>query len=190
MWDSLQQTISDFGDHRVLGPAALIVVGWLAWHDERALAMRLCGALVATALVVVVLKLIIFTPQDTLWSDDAMFSQYFPSGHAALGAVAYGAVGLILARADRRWQPALPMALLVLAVICFTRLTLRQHPWGDVVGGLAIGGAVLGLSGFAAHCAPDRSIRPASLALAFVAALATFHVLRLPTRFLLDSVLY
>jgi membrane-associated phospholipid phosphatase len=190
MWEGLQHAISDLGDHRVLGPAALLVVGWLAWHGERGLALRLGGALGVASLVVIALKLMTFTPHDTLWADDVAFSQYFPSGHAAMGLVVYGAIGLTLARADRRWQPALPLALVLLAFICFTRLTLRQHPWGDVVGGLVIGAAALGLTGFAARCTPDSSIRPTSLALAFVATLAVFHVLRLPFRILLVSDTY
>ena len=73
----------------------------------------------------------------------------FPSGHAAGSAMFYGMLAYLLIRATRRvgWY-MLPVFLLLLALIGFTRVYLGAHWVSDVLGGwiLGFGWVALGMS--------------------------------------------
>jgi undecaprenyl-diphosphatase len=70
------------------------------------------------------------------------FSSSFPSGHAMSAAIVYGTVAYLAARLHkRRWAKALIMlvALIVILLICISRLYLGVHYPSDVVAGVSIG---------------------------------------------------
>ena len=69
-------------------------------------------------------------------------SSSFPSGHAMSAAIVYGTVAYLAARLHkRRWARALIMflALVVILLICISRLYLGVHYPSDVVAGVSIG---------------------------------------------------
>lgn len=72
----------------------------------------------------------------------------FPSGHAIAAIVVYGALGVLLwpriSRPGRRLAVELAIAGLI-GLIGFSRLYVHDHYLGDVLAGLAIGGAWLAL---------------------------------------------
>lgn len=76
------------------------------------------------------------------------FTWGFPSGHAIAAIVVYGALGVLLwpriASRPRRLAIELALAALI-GLIGFSRLYVRDHYLGDVLAGLAIGGAWLAL---------------------------------------------
>jgi undecaprenyl-diphosphatase len=80
-------------------------------------------------------------PDVFTWSTHAASSS-FPSGHAMSAAVVYGTIAFLLARLEpRRWTRALTItgALLLIGLICVSRLYLGVHYPSDVIGGVVIG---------------------------------------------------
>ena len=73
----------------------------------------------------------------------------FPSGHAMLSTIVYGALVVVLwDRIPRRWRPiSIAVAVALVAVIGFTRVALGVHHASDVLGGWVMGAAWLALCG-------------------------------------------
>ena len=71
----------------------------------------------------------------------------FPSGHAMLSTIVYGALLVVLwPRVPPRWRPiAIVSAILIVVLIGFTRVALGVHHLSDVLGGSAMGAAWLAL---------------------------------------------
>jgi membrane protein DedA with SNARE-associated domain/membrane-associated phospholipid phosphatase len=72
----------------------------------------------------------------------------FPSGHATQAMAVYGCAAALAAAASSRWSAKTAVwtgALLLIAVIGFSRLYLGAHWLTDVLGGLALGAVWLGL---------------------------------------------
>jgi undecaprenyl-diphosphatase len=90
------------------------------------------------------------------------FEWGFPSGHAIAALIAYGAIGVLLwfQISDRRWRIAAALGLAVLIVLIgFSRLYVRDHYLGDVLAGYAIGLSWLALcAGIWAAFWPQRSV--------------------------------
>jgi undecaprenyl-diphosphatase len=81
------------------------------------------------------------------WGTHAASSS-FPSGHAMSATVVYGTVAYLLARLQKHgWARALTLlfAVVMIALICLTRLYLGVHYPSDVLGGIIVG---LAWSGF------------------------------------------
>jgi membrane-associated phospholipid phosphatase len=81
------------------------------------------------------------------WGTHAASSS-FPSGHAMSATVVYGTVAYLLARLQKHgWARAITLlfAVVMIALICFTRLYLGVHYPSDVLGGIIVG---LAWSGF------------------------------------------
>lgn len=79
---------------------------------------------------------------------DLGFTWGFPSGHAIAAIVVYGALGMLLwpRVASRRRRIAAELAIAgLIGLIGFSRLYVHDHYLGDVLAGLAIGGAWLAL---------------------------------------------
>lgn len=72
---------------------------------------------------------------------------HFPSGHVSLAVAFYGGLLVVVVGAGLRWAGLL-LALAAVAVVeGVSRVTLTEHTWLDVAGGLAIGILALTLSG-------------------------------------------
>lgn len=76
----------------------------------------------------------------------------FPSGHAMLSTIVYGAVlVLVWPRLPQRWRPAaITAAITVVLVIGFTRVALGVHHLSDVLGGYVMGAGWLALCALSA----------------------------------------
>ena len=90
------------------------------------------------------------------------YSYGFPSGHVSSATTFWGGSALLF---QRRWL--LPTALAIIVLMAFSRMYLGRHFLGDVLGGGALGVAVLavGFSLFAARWAPMPLLGPAELRL-------------------------
>ena len=135
------------------GTVVLMIVGVAAaflWHTEHKHSARLLLAATAgNILLNGVLKLYFHRPRPEVfvWQTHAVSSS-FPSGHAMSATVVYGTVAYLLARLQRhRWARVLTLsaAVLIIALICSTRLYLGVHYPSDVLAGIVVG---LAWSGF------------------------------------------
>ena len=90
-----------------------------------------------------VLKLGFNRPRPAIFVPEVhAVSSSFPSGHAMSAAIVYGTVAYLAARLHKRiWARWLVMtaALIIIALICFSRMYLGVHYPSDVFAGVAIG---------------------------------------------------
>ena len=135
------------------GIVVLTVVGVTTaflWHTEHKHSARmLLAATAGNILLNNVLKLFFDRARPSVfeWGTHAASSS-FPSGHAMSATVVYGTVAYLLARLQKhRWARAVTLLLAVVLVvlICLTRLYLGVHYPSDVLGGIIVG---LAWSGF------------------------------------------
>ena len=143
-----QETLSDFGNALVATAAALAVMAWLwtrlGWVS--ALVFLVCFLGVVGG--VIGLKALAFGLRAPV-NETSIFglSQGAPSGHAALAAMVYGSLAVILTLVDRRpraWAAAGLCAAVIVAV-AITRITLSRHTAGDVIAGVGVAGVGVGI---------------------------------------------
>ncbi|MBI1779202.1 MAG: phosphatase PAP2 family protein [Proteobacteria bacterium] len=125
------------------GLCVTTVLLFAAWMQGVGLSRTVQGFVLgvsAVAAATLMLKWLVATPDDALWPDSALTSQYFPSGHAALAAALYGSVATALARTGGGAWRYMPFGALALAsAVALARVAVRAHPAGDAVAGLIIG---------------------------------------------------
>jgi undecaprenyl-diphosphatase len=135
------------------GIVVMMVVGVTTaflWHTEHKHSARLLLAATAGSILLNnVLKLYFnrARPDVFVWETHAASSS-FPSGHAMSATVVYGTVAYLLARLQKHlWSRAITLvaAVVMIALICLTRLYLGVHYPSDVLAGIIIG---LAWSGF------------------------------------------
>jgi undecaprenyl-diphosphatase len=120
------------------------------WHTEHKHSARmLLAATAGNILLNNGLKLIFDRARPAVfeWGTHAASSS-FPSGHAMSATVVYGTVAYLLARLQKHgWARAvtLLLAVIMIALVCLTRLYLGVHYPSDVLGGIIVG---LAWSGF------------------------------------------
>jgi undecaprenyl-diphosphatase len=135
--------ITALGTGTVVMTIVAVAALFLSLTEHRYSALLL---LVATAGGIVlnnVLKLAFDRPRPQLfeWGTTAVSSS-FPSGHSMSAVIVYSTVAYLAARLQRRWwQRALTMlvALVVVVLVCVSRLYLGVHYPSDVLGGTLIG---------------------------------------------------
>jgi len=129
------------------GTVVLTIVGVAAlflWHTEHKHSARLLLAAVAgNILLNGALKLVFHRPRPTVfaWQTVAVSSS-FPSGHAMSATVCYGTVAYLVARLQKHhWSRVLTLtgAILLILLVCATRLYLGVHYPSDVVAGILVG---------------------------------------------------
>jgi undecaprenyl-diphosphatase len=129
------------------GVVVLMVVGVAAlflWHTEHRHSARLLLAAVAgNILLNTILKLVFHRtrPDIFAWQTHATSSS-FPSGHAMSATVCYGTVAYLVSRLQKHhWARMLTLggAVVLVLLICLTRLYLGVHYPSDVIGGIVVG---------------------------------------------------
>jgi undecaprenyl-diphosphatase len=129
------------------GIVVLTVVGVTTaflWHTEHKHSARmLLAATAGNILLNNVLKLFFDRARPSVfeWGTHAASSS-FPSGHAMSATVVYGTVAYLLARLQKHgWARAitLTLAVIMIVLICLTRLYLGVHYPSDVLGGVIFG---------------------------------------------------
>ena len=123
----------------VVGVAALFL-----WHTEHKHSARLLlAATIGNILLNGALKLVYHRPRPSVfaWQTTAVSSS-FPSGHAMSATVVYGTVAYLLLRLQKHtWAKMLTLggAIILILLICLTRLYLGVHYPSDVLGGIVVG---------------------------------------------------
>jgi len=129
------------------GIVVMAIVGVTAaflWHTEHKISAQLLLAATAGNIVLNnVLKLSFDRARPNVfeWQTHAASSS-FPSGHAMSATVVYGTVAYLLARLQKQaWSRAITLAtaIIMIALICTTRLYLGVHYPSDVIGGIVVG---------------------------------------------------
>jgi undecaprenyl-diphosphatase len=129
------------------GTVVIMVVGIAAlflWHTEHKLSARLLlAATVGNLILNGALKLVYHRPRPSIfdWQTPAVSSS-FPSGHAMSATVVYGTVAYLLMRLQKHhWSRVLTLcgAVLVILLICVSRIYLGVHYPSDVIGGVIVG---------------------------------------------------
>jgi len=114
------------------------------WHTEHRISAQLLLAATAGNIILNnVLKLYFDRARPNVfeWQTHAASSS-FPSGHAMSATVVYGTVAYLLARLQKHaWSRAITLvtAVIMIALICLTRLYLGVHYPSDVLGGIVVG---------------------------------------------------
>jgi undecaprenyl-diphosphatase len=132
--------VGPLGELWVVLPLAAVLVAWCLNSSERRGAFAIAATTLGTLAMVVFLK---FGAQliGPRWQPHWEYvSSLFPSGHAAMGTVVYGALAICLARAMPRVGIAfVAVTAIMIVLIGIERVASNSHPWGDVMGGIALG---------------------------------------------------
>jgi membrane protein DedA with SNARE-associated domain/membrane-associated phospholipid phosphatase len=179
--DHLLATLAVLGDWQVLVPAAAAVFLWLLWRRRRIAAWHWLAAFGFGLLLVQVLGISLEVPRPPAASAVPGFG--FPSAEVTLATVVYGFFAVLIARelpGRRRAWPYVLAGLLV-SMIGFARLYLGAHWLSDVLAGITLGLAWIGVLGLAYRRRVVRSfwVRPvATLFFLVVASAGLWHGLR------------
>ena len=147
---SVMKWSTRIGDPEVLWALlAVVALGWLARTRRWGVALFLLVALVGGALGVDVIKDLVERPRPpTRFAAVRADGFAFPSGHAALTTVGFGALAYVHGAAVRAWAWRVAIwagAVLVMVLVGFSRTYLGVHWMSDVLGGYALGAAWLAI---------------------------------------------
>ncbi|MFI0932175.1 phosphatase PAP2 family protein [Streptomyces sp. NPDC021019] len=144
----LTQVLSDLGGLPVALPVLTCAVGYALWRGARRLAVY--AALTMAAVPALVIPLKVATARQGPLTEAV---NYYPSGHTATAAVAYGASALVLLALPRpswlreaSWPRAwmTPVAAILLTTATGVGLVLHGYHWPlDVLAGWCLGPVVL-----------------------------------------------
>ncbi|MGW0871477.1 phosphatase PAP2 family protein [Streptomyces sp. NPDC002740] len=149
--DRVSELLADLGEVQIAVPVLALVAGYVAWRGRAAGGARWWVPPLAASAVMVLVPLIVVPLK--VWTDRPgtpavpPATGYYPSGHTATAAVAYGAAALILLpwlrSASARWLALATSAVLVLAVSF--GLVRRGYHWPlDVVASWCLCTVLLG----------------------------------------------
>ncbi len=145
---ALTQVLSDLGGMPVALPVLACAIGYALWR--RALRLAVCAALTMAAVPALVIPLKVATARQGPLTEAV---NYFPSGHTATAAVAYGASALVMLALPRpSWLPRatwprawmMPVAAILLTTATGIGLVLHGYHWPlDVLASWCLGPLVL-----------------------------------------------
>ena len=124
--------------------ATALIASWRAWRRDWNAACALL--VVPTGMLLNVGLKNLFQRARPAWDDPLvqLATYSFPSGHAVASTVFYGMLcALVFARTRSRLRRALALggAVAMVLLVCFSRVYLGAHFPGDVLAGVALGGA-------------------------------------------------
>ncbi|PRY20202.1 phosphatase PAP2 family protein [Pseudosporangium ferrugineum] len=141
--------LTDFGGHTILMRVLVLATAYLLIRRQ----VRLAAYVVVTALGALILdptlKLLVGRLRPVVDMPVAFApGMSFPSGHALGSFVSYGVLVLVFMPAvPRRWRtPFVSVAVLLVAVVGFTRIALGVHHISDVLAGWLLGAAWLAIT--------------------------------------------
>ena len=141
--DRAARAVSFLGDHRFLLPATLAVTAALFLGGRRVSALLFFGVVIGGWLLETLLKIIYHRARPDLWPALAMEKTYsFPSGHATMSTLFYGAAAALVLHLSRNRSlrgAALALATLVILSVSYTRIYLGAHWTSDVGAGILVG---------------------------------------------------
>jgi len=139
----IARAVTFLGDHRFLLPATLVVTTGLVLMKHRVSAILFFGVVVGGWLLESLIKIVYHRARPDLWPalvTEKTFS--FPSGHATMSTLFYGAVAaLVLHLTKNRLARAVTLALAtaVILLVSYSRIYLGAHWATDVAAGILVG---------------------------------------------------
>jgi membrane-associated phospholipid phosphatase len=126
-------------------PVLMVVLATLYWDGDRRASAAAVGYTFTGFAATLALKAWFALPRppaaaQAVATDPGSYG--FPSGHAVAATVVYG--GLLVTHRRRDARSVLPVAALI-ALVALSRVVLGVHYLGDVIAGVAVGAAVVGL---------------------------------------------
>lgn len=141
--DRLVHAITLFGSQRFLIPAAILLSGALILLHRGPSAKFFGGAMLLGSIWSPLLKRRFRRGRPDLWTPLATEpSHSFPSGHATMGTIFFGAIGIVLYReAGSSWARigVLAVAAVLIAAVALSRVYLGAHWLSDVLAGILLG---------------------------------------------------
>jgi undecaprenyl-diphosphatase len=133
--------ITYLGSAWVLVPVVAAAALFAEANRDRSLAIFVIVSGSGAALMVQAIKLIVERARPSVGHLTVVQSPDFPSGHAANSTAVYLALVWVAALSGRPRAPLLAgwAAVVVIAVVCWSRLYLGVHYLSDVVAGCALG---------------------------------------------------
>lgn len=140
---SVWSFVSDFGNFFVGGVTAGVVFAWMWSQLGRTLAVVFAVCFACGSAAVLGLKLVADAVAPPLHQASMLqFSTGAPSGHAAVATIVYGSIAATILSVDRRPAALLGVlaCILMIGVVCVTRVTLNKHTIADVLAGFLLAG--------------------------------------------------
>jgi undecaprenyl-diphosphatase len=141
--------ITALGSGSVVVVFTLVIALLLGLDRRRRAALLLLIATYGGLLLNFALKQIFQRPRPLVFTwGTAAASSSFPSGHAMNAAIMYLTIAFILTRLETRWWArllTLLVTVLLIGLICLSRLYLGVHYPTDIIGGLIMGVAWVGI---------------------------------------------
>lgn len=142
---SLAMALTDLGESTVLLSTAIAASCWFWLSRQRQLALIWLFAVGGCAVTMLAFKLVFLTCGHLVWSGTV----HTPSGHSAMSALFYGAAALTIQRlipqAARHPILLQIVAILMALAIGASRVVVHAHTPQEVIIGLAVGFAWLGV---------------------------------------------
>jgi membrane protein DedA with SNARE-associated domain/membrane-associated phospholipid phosphatase len=162
--DNVMLFLTTLGDKKVLIPAILAVIGWLAWTKRWNTAWHVVALFVLTCVSIIVFKHTMHSirPWGIAHSPET-FS--FPSGHTTLSMTFYLGLAILLIHGTKlRYKRCIFILMAVLvAAISISRIYLGAHWFTDVLGGWLLSAALLMLISLSYNRLPEKKIEAAGL---------------------------
>lgn len=143
----LMQTLSHIGGTIAVAAVAGLGSAWLFVKGHKRAALRLAATIAACAVVIVVTKIIFERPRPDVfpWLDHPS-GDSFPSGHSLAGVLFFPLIALTARDVYRTPGWLVALALVLGLAIGLSRVYLGVHWPTDVLGGFALGLALLALA--------------------------------------------
>ena len=137
------RAVTFLGDHRFLLPATFAATAALALFHRRVSALLFFGVVIGGWLLESLIKIVYHRARPDLWPalvTERTFS--FPSGHATMSTLFYGAVAALVLHVSRNRAvraATLALATAVILTVCYSRIYLGAHWATDVAAGMLVG---------------------------------------------------
>lgn len=142
--EEAMRDVTGLGGFTVLGFVLLATVIYLAMTGKVRTALFVGFAVVGGSVLSTALKALFDRPRPDVEAVSRVFTASFPSGHAAVSAVVYLTLGLLLAEASPSRRVRIyfiGLGGLVTFIVGVSRIYLGVHFPTDVIAGWALGGA-------------------------------------------------
>jgi undecaprenyl-diphosphatase len=137
--------VTALGSVMVLGILVVTVAGYLLLSGARATALLVLVAVAGGEAINSLLKILFARPRPDLFAPAVeVFTASFPSGHAALSAITYMTLALVLARGTKSRQLRIyimAVAITLIILIGVSRVYLGVHYPTDILAGWCFGSA-------------------------------------------------
>lgn len=141
--DRAMLVVTRLGDYRFLIPMALLASALFAWSHRRVSALLFLGSVLGGFLLESLMKITFHRDRPDLWPALVTEKSYsFPSGHATMTTLFFGACVAIVFHVTRRAGyriTALVAGAVMPAAVGFSRIYLGAHWLTDVCAGMLLG---------------------------------------------------